>query len=150
MLCDKGIEKFKTLDTKWSINELSGQIRSTRMFDRDGIILSRFLMGIYDINKDKSHLDVDHENRNPLDNRLCNLRFASTSQNCANKKVRKDNLLQYKGVRFYSNLYIARIMKRGVAIHIGCFKCPIQAALAYDKKARELFKKFAHCNYTIT
>lgn len=43
-------------------------------------------------------LYVDHVNRDPGDNRWCNLREASQSQNVSNSGMRSDNTSGYRGV----------------------------------------------------
>jgi len=42
--------------------------------------------------------------------------------------------------------WTSRITKDGKEIHIGCFTTPEDAALAYNKKAKELFGEFATLN----
>ncbi len=44
--------------------------------------------------------DVDHENRDKADNRLANLRLATRSQNCFNRRIRSDNTTGYSNVLF--------------------------------------------------
>lgn len=43
---------------------------------------------------------IDHVNGDPSDNRICNLRQASRSQNMQNCKLRHDNTSGTKGVSF--------------------------------------------------
>ena len=43
---------------------------------------------------------IDHINRNPDDNRIKNLRQATSSENQQNTKVRKDNLCGEKGISY--------------------------------------------------
>lgn len=45
--------------------------------------------------------EIDHINRNPYDNRLCNLRESSHSCNCRNQKNRIDNTSGVKGVSWH-------------------------------------------------
>lgn len=94
---------------------------------------------------------IDHKNGNRLDNRKSNLRIASQSQNMANTRIRKDNVLGFKGVSERSiprqGNFLAKICFNGKPLFIGSFKNPIDAAKAYDKKAIELFGDFAQLNF---
>ena len=57
---------------------------------------------------------VDHVNRNPLDNRRCNLRYVTPSQNSTNSSIRSDNTSGYRGVSLnkISKKWIAKIKYR--------------------------------------
>lgn len=102
--------------------------------------LHRFLMG-------RRH--VDHRNGDPLDNRRVNLRPATVSQNCRNRRVQSNNKSGYKGV-YYSDregIYIAQIGYRKRRYRLGRFEDPIEAALAYDMAARRMHKGFARLNF---
>jgi hypothetical protein len=57
--------------------------------------LHRFVIKCNDKNK-----IVDHINGNTLDNRKCNLRICTKSQNAMNSKIGKNNTSGYKGVYF--------------------------------------------------
>jgi hypothetical protein len=50
----------------------------------------------------RSGFVVDHINRNSLDNRRCNLRYISHSENLANSDVRSDSTTGFKGVSPHS------------------------------------------------
>ena len=94
---------------------------------------------------------IDHINNNPLDNRKANLRkYSKNSQNCINRPKsllkRKPHSI-YKGVTKHRNNYEAIITKDRKRYFIGSFKDEIEAAKAYDKKAKELFGEFAHLNF---
>ncbi len=92
--------------------------------------------------------EIDHINRDKLDNRKENLRVCSRHENNANKGKYKNNKSGYKGVDFYPPLgkYRAQLKRMGIKMHIGYYKTAIEAAKAYDKKAVEIFGEFASIN----
>ena len=75
-------------------------------------------------------MEIDHINRNPLDNRKCNLRIVSRSANQLNKSCSKSNLLGIKGIRQHHGKYQARIMVNKNAISIGHFNTLNEAIIA--------------------
>jgi hypothetical protein len=91
---------------------------------------------------------VDHINRNTLDNRRENLRLASQTENTWNMGKQKRNTTGFKGVWFDKALgkYRAGLSNGNKTIHIGCFESAFDAAKAYDKKALELRGDFACVN----
>jgi len=93
--------------------------------------------------------EVDHINHNGFDNRRCNLRICSRSQNAKNSKIRKNNTSGYNGVTFdkRAKKWRAQIWKDNCRIHIGLFEDKKIAARAVDKKAVELFGEFAVLNF---
>lgn len=90
--------------------------------------------------------EVDHINRNPLDNRKKNLRVCTRIQNEMNKPVRKGSKSGLKGVRLVRNSWVARIKINRKFLHIGCFKSKEDAARAYNEKAKEIYGEFAWLN----
>ena len=94
---------------------------------------------------------ADHINRNPLDNTRANLRIATKSQNQANKPPKASKAkTKFKGVHFDDNRvlskWLALIKMNNKTIYIGSYTSEIEAALAYDKKALELYGEFAWLN----
>lgn len=90
---------------------------------------------------------VDHINGNPLDNRLANLRICAKQQNEFNQKIRVDNTTGYRGVCPGKNgKFRAYIVKNGRQYRLGLFDNPVDAAKAYDLKAKELFGEYARLN----
>lgn len=89
--------------------------------------------------------DIDHANRNPLDNRLENLRLATRSQNCANKGARSDNSSGFKGVSYHkqSGKWRAKIKHFGVENSLGLYDSPAEAGDAYRVAAQQIHGKFA-------
>jgi hypothetical protein len=93
-------------------------------------------------------MDVDHKDRDGLNNRRGNLRIATTAQNVANQRLSPNNTSGYRGVhRHKSQRWVAAITCNRKATHIGYFAKAEDAARAYDTKARELFGEFARLNF---
>lgn len=94
--------------------------------------------------------EVDHVDGDGLNNRRLNLRTATTAQNQANSRTRKDNSSGYKGVgrQQRSSKWHARIKVSGKTLQLGVYDTPEAAAKAYDSKALELRGPFARVNFT--
>jgi hypothetical protein len=92
---------------------------------------------------------VDHADGNKLDNRKSNLRFCTASQNLYNRKTPKSNRLGFTGVceRKNEHRFTAYIHANKVRYWLGSFATAIEAALARDKKAKELHGEFANLNF---
>lgn len=67
--------------------------------------------------------ELDHKNQDPLDNRWCNLREASRTENQYNLPRRSDNTSGVPGVRWHSfaQKWNARIHADGQEVHLGLF-----------------------------
>src|SRR5688572_10640416 len=94
---------------------------------------------------------VDHINGNPLDNRSCNLRLATRSQNSANRGADRRRLgtsSEYKGVSFHKDRqkWAAYIHFQGKTRALGRFSTEDDAARAYNKAALEVWGEFARLN----
>jgi len=94
-------------------------------------------------------LVVDHKNHNGLNNRKPNLRLCTQRQNQRNRRPKRGSSSQYKGVSWHKEKkkFRAAIFYNGKNIHLGYFKDEVEAAKAYDKKAKELFGEFAYLNF---
>ena len=93
----------------------------------------------------------DHKNHNKLDNRKCNLRSCTYSQNAQNRRPCSNGTSGYKGVSWNreTRKWRAMIQHNGQLIHIGYYEYEQDAAIAYDDMAIELFDEFAclNCHY---
>lgn len=96
-------------------------------------------------------LDTDHINHNGIDNRKCNLRICTHSENSHNRKPNKNNVSGYKGVLFHKRdkVWEASICVNYHQNFIGYFQSAKEAAHAYNKKAMELFGEFANVNFNL-
>lgn len=92
---------------------------------------------------------TDHINHNTLDNRKSNLRICSKQQNAFNIHKKVIAASKYKGLSQdrRDNSWNVRIGFNNKRIHVGWFKDEIEAAKAYDNKAKELFGDFAKLNF---
>jgi hypothetical protein len=89
---------------------------------------------------------VDHKNGDRLDNRLGNLRPASTSQNGANVSRLSTNKSGFKGVVKHGRKFRAYVHKSGRTQYLGTFDTAKEAACEYDRNAKKLFGRFAKTN----
>lgn len=88
---------------------------------------------------------IDHINRDRADNRWCNLREATQSQNFANRTALSTNKTGLKGAHYEAGRQQWRvtIMKEGVRHFIGRYACPAAAHFAYIIAADKLNGEFA-------
>jgi hypothetical protein len=88
----------------------------------------------------------DHKDKNTWNNKEENLRACSYSQNNCNRKP--NNTAKYKGIHWSTryNKWGAQIQKNGVYYRLGFFKTSEEAALVYNKAAKELHGEFACLN----
>ena len=91
---------------------------------------------------------IDHIDRNRLNNQIKNLRLATLREQTLNRSTRKDSFTGLKGVNYRSSTgkYYSSIMAHGSSIFLGVFNCKIEAAKAYNQKAKELFGEYAVLN----
>jgi hypothetical protein len=91
---------------------------------------------------------VDHIDRNPSNNHISNLRWATYTENLGNQLSRKGSSSKYKGVFFHkaTKKWQAEVRVDKVKKYLGSFTCEKEAALVYNKKAKELFGEFALLN----
>jgi len=101
-----------------------------------------------EILKTPKGLVSDHINQNKLDNRRENLRTATHSQNKTNRPMQANNKSGYKSVYWDKSRqkWFVNIRLNGKSKTLGRFENKEEEALAYNKKAKELFGEFAYFN----
>ena len=90
---------------------------------------------------------TDHKDGNTLNNQKYNLRLCTCQQNGFNRKATV-RTSKFKGVRKIqrSSKWETDIWFNGKSIYIGSYTTEEDAAIAYNKKAVELFGEFARLN----
>lgn len=93
-------------------------------------------------------LEVDHKNRNRLDNRKQNLRIANDSQNAQNRPGNRNSTSRFKGVSWHKKTrkWIVEIKYPGGRRYLGTFEDEGEAASAYNAAACQLHGEFAYLN----
>lgn len=95
-------------------------------------------------------MQVDHVNHNGLDNRKINLRLCTKSENLRNRRKQKGCSSQYKGVVKHQDgrpkPWMAAVKIHGKRQTLS-FATEMEAAVWYDKKAKELYGEFAKLNF---
>ena len=91
-------------------------------------------------------MEVDHIDMDGLNNQRSNLRKCTKQQNCQNRKALPGNSV-FKGVsRIRNGSYVSYIRVDKKLKNLGTYRREIDAALAYNKAAVELFGEFARPN----
>lgn len=136
---------------KWAASDYSGKFY-VKGWNKGGLIkgmgnnirMHRVIMNVTD-----SSIFIDHINGNPLDNRKSNLRVCTHLENSRNLVKKKNCSSQYKGVSWHKkyNKWQASIRIDGILLNLGRHQSEMDAAIAYDAKARELFGEFASPNF---
>jgi hypothetical protein len=95
-------------------------------------------------------LEVDHIDHNGLNNQKHNLRNCIHRENCSNRSPWGRS--PYLGVAYQqrgrgTERIFAKLKSNGIRYHLGYFETEQDAAIAYDKKAKELLGEFANLNF---
>jgi hypothetical protein len=95
--------------------------------------------------RDPYPLEVDHINRNPLDNRPENLRVATRSENASNKGVQANNKSGHRGVTFCrkTGKWQAQIGHNKKCIFLGRFATPQEASEARNRAEKQIHGEFS-------
>jgi hypothetical protein len=135
----------RVVGIKWYINKKTGYVYGY-ISNKDKPYLHRYVLQLK-----KDDPSLDHKDNNPLNCTRRNLRLCNDTQNVRNQRKRKVGTFtsQYKGVSWEKRVLKWRvtIFVNYKQIHVGTFDDEVEAAKAYDTKARELFGEFANTNF---
>ena len=100
--------------------------------------LQRIIWKLY-FKEDPKHFDIDHKNRNTLDNTIANLRKVTTAQNNNNKNTYKNSKTGFPGIYQESNgKYTATIFVKGKSYRNGTYLTIEEALIAQEQKRKEV------------
>ena len=145
--------RLVSLNGKTKIGEIAGYLNSGgyKRISVDGVSHSAHRLAVLYITGIWPQGCVDHVNRDPSDNRWCNLRDATLSQNQANTVSRKNSSSHFLGVSWNTakTCWVAQITTGGSKRYLGGFDTEEQAALAYDLASIYYFREFSRPNFKI-
>lgn len=151
VIVDTKIWFDKLIYYKWSILKTSKNGYAQAFYEKvDGknkmILMHRMVM---DLLEHKDKIEVDHINRDGLDNRLSNLRLVTRKENSWNIGKISSNNSGYIGVSWNTNAkkWRSSIEIKGKSIHLGYFSDIIEAAKAYDRETIRLHGELAVTNF---
>lgn len=145
---DEDFEELSKYSWQATKSKHSKNFRATRRtpggrFDkRYYVAMHRMVLNIND-----SKIQIDHIDRDPLNNQKSNLRICTNSQNQQNRKKQLKCSSKYKGVsldkrrrKWYSYIRTEKLKS------LGYFHSEIEAAKAYNEAAKKYFGEFALLN----
>ena len=135
---DEDFERVSSI--RWYIlrrNRKFGTDYSRASIDGKTTLMHRFILDA------PCGIQVDHRDRNGLNNTRTNLRFATPSQNSGNQSGWRNRKNSYKGVSINRRKWRAILCGKP----IGTFDTPEAAALAYDRAAIERWGEFPRPNF---
>ena len=107
------------------------------------LYLHRFIM------RPPKGMEIDHKDHNGLNCQRDNMRICTHAENDRNSRSHVNSTSKYKGV-FHDRLkgrWKASIRCNQRNINLGYFSSEVEAAQAYDAKAKEMFGEFACTNF---
>jgi hypothetical protein len=95
--------------------------------------------------EDPGHFTIDHIDQNKKNNKFCNLRLATPTQQKQNVLITKNNTTGVRGIRWKESMqrYEARIVFNGKRIQLGSFRTFDQAVAVRQAKELELYGEFS-------
>lgn len=151
-------EKWKLIDENYLISSFGNvyskhRKRYLKRFKNKGYYFVRLSYGFFSIHRllalafipnPNNYPDIDHIDKNKLNNNITNLRWVSCSANILNSKLRTDNTTGHKGVYFVKRTkkWHARIKTNNKDKHLGFFNKIEDAIKARIEAENRFWKQF--------
>lgn len=144
-------ELVSSIPDRWSIQKGGYRLYAvSNVIQPDGSLqstpLHRFVL------QPPKGVNVDHINRDGLDNRRSNLRLDTNNKNSSNTKLSKRNKSGYRGVCWskVAKKWHCQISHKNTVHYLGLYSDAEEAARAYDEAARKFHGEFATLNFPDT
>jgi hypothetical protein len=150
LLINKGNHIVSAYEGKIFRRLKNGMIKEVGCKDKDGYIIfrykdkmvkcHRFIYQQYHNVKLTPDQEIDHISKIKDDNRICNLRTVSRTQNCQNKSHMKNSTTGHKNVFWHkkANKYVVQIKSDGKSKHHGLFTNIEDAISKRDEVIKDL------------
>ena len=121
-----------------------GAPRYTVKIDQLAYPVHRIVYALHN-KRDPFPYEVDHKDRNPLNNDPHNLRVANRSQNASNKNIQSNNTSGVRGVTFCKRTgkWMSQIGKNGKTFFLGRYSNIEEAKKAREKKEKDIHLDFS-------
>jgi NUMOD4 motif/HNH endonuclease/AP2 domain len=108
-------------------------------------ILIHRLLALAFVENPSNLKEINHIDRNPQNNRIENLRFATSSQNKTNTNMYSNNKSGIKGVSWHKNAkkFRAQIKINNKSYNLGLYDSEFEAGFVYEFFSLMLFKEFS-------
>jgi len=134
-------------DYSWSLRPSSNTFYAKAWVNGRTVLIHRLILGL----KTGDKREVDHINRNALDNRKCNLRIVNSHEQNQNRSAVKNSASKYRGVYVAKcscfESFRAALKKDGKYICEAVFATEDMAALFYDLISYKYNGEYAYLNF---
>lgn len=140
-------EDFEWLNQwKWYASKVRNTFYARRRKNKHEpvILMHRLILNIL------KGMETDHRDLNGLNNQRYNLRICTHQENMRNRKFHQGSSSKFKGCYWVEKdqRWRSQIIFKNEKTNLGSFISEIDAALAYDKVAKQLHGEFARLNFS--